>query len=174
MKVKIIFISFVLLFISCSKKEPVKEFPFDSFIFSYAGLHHDNSLKFSNSDTVFMQRRFPEPTQNFYAIIQTDKKFKLNKHLRSLNLNKFESDYAQDNLCDGGSYLINASMNGKNKSIYIYGGIAPKELYNYADSLISFKEILKFIPTKQIIDFGDLGPILPPPPPPPPLKPENK
>ncbi|WP_428230879.1 hypothetical protein [Flavobacterium sp.] len=167
MKVKIIFISSILLFISCSKKEETKEFPFESFIFSYAGLHHDNSLKFTNSDTVFMQRRFPKPTENFYAIIPADKKIKLNKHLRSLNLNKFESDYAQDNLCDGGSYLINASTKGKNKSIFIYGGIAPKELYNCADSLMSLKENLKFVPTKQIIDFGDLGPILPPPPPPP-------
>lgn len=170
MKIKIALISFLLfLFLGC-KKDGKNQFQFDSLIFSYAGLHHDNSLKFTNSDTVFMQRRFPEPIENFYAIIPADKKIKLNKQLRSLNLNKFESDYAQNNLCDGGSYLINASINGKNKSIFIYGGIAPKELYNYADSLMSFKEILKFVPTKQIIDFGDLGPILPPPPPPPPLK----
>ena len=165
MKVKIIFISSILLVISCSKKEETKEFPFDSFIFSYAGLHHDNSLKFTNSDTVFMQRRFPEPTENFYAIIPADKKIKLNKHLRSLNLNKFESDYAQDNLCDGGSYLINASINGKNKSIFIYSDVAPQELYNYVDSIMNFKENLKFIPTEKKIDFGDLSPILPPPPP---------
>ena len=118
MKIKITLISFLLfLFLGC-KKDGKNQFQFDSLIFSYAGLHHDNSLKFTNSDTVFMQRRFPEPIENFYAIIPADKKIKLNKQLRSLNLNKFESDYAQNNLCDGGSYLINASINGKNKSIF--------------------------------------------------------
>lgn len=173
MKIKIVLISFALLFFLSCKKDEKNQFPFDSFIFSYAGLHHNNSLKFTNSDTVFMQRRFPEPTENFYAIIPADKKIMLNKHFRSLNFNKFESEYVQENLCDGGSYLLNFHRKGKNKSIFIYGGIAPKELYNYADSLMSFKEILKFIPTKQIIDFGDLIPILPPPPPPPPLKTEK-
>ncbi|MBS7232585.1 hypothetical protein KHA90_16325 [Flavobacterium psychroterrae] len=167
MKVKIILISLVLLFLfGCKKEEEVNEFPFDSFVLSYSGLRHVGAIKFTKSDTVYFQRRFPEPIQNFYAIIPADKKTKLNKYLQSLNLKKFESEYTQEHLCDGGSYLINVSSNGKNKSILIYGGTAPKELYKYANFLRKFKEELKFIATKKVIDFGDLGPILPPPLPP--------
>ncbi|MBF4517132.1 hypothetical protein IRZ71_12285 [Flavobacterium sp. ANB] len=165
MKKTILLFILVFALFGC-KKDEVNEFPFNSLIFSYAGLHHDNSVKFTNSDTVFLQRRFPEPTENFYAIIQNDEKIKLNKYLQSLNLKKFKSVYAQENLCDGESYLINVSNNGKNKLIFIYGHIAPEELYNFVDSLGTFKKNLKFSPTKQIINFGDLTYILPPPPPP--------
>lgn len=166
MKKNILLIGILFIFFGC-KKEEVTKFPFDSFIFSYAGLHHDNSLKFTSSDTVFMQRRFPKPKQNYYSIIPNDKKIKLNKYFQTLNLKKFKSEYTQENLCDGASYLMNISSNGKNKSVFIYGHTAPKELYNFIDSLSRFKNDLKFIPTKQIIDFGDLSSILPPPPPPP-------
>lgn len=157
----------ILLLISCSKKTDVKNFSFDSFVFSYAGLHHDNSIKFNNSDTIFLQRRYPEPKENFYAIINGNIKEKLYKHLQSLNVNKFKSEYSQNNLCDGSAYLLNISNNNKNKSIFVYGHTAPKELFNFIDSLSKFKDHLKFIPTKQVIDFGDLSTILPPPPPPP-------
>lgn len=169
MKKIALLITITTILLGC-KKEVVTKFPFDSFIFSYAGLDHDNSLKFTNSDTVFMQRRFPEPKQNYYFIISNDKKVKLNKYLQTLNLKKFKSEYTQENLCDGTSYLINISSNGKNRSVFIYGDTAPKELYNFIDSLSWFKNDLKFIPIKKIIDFGDLSSILPPPPPPPPLK----
>ena len=165
MRKGVLLVTIVFIFFGC-KKEEVNEFPFDSLIVSSAGLHHDISVKFTNSDTVFLQRRFPKPTENFYAIIKNNEKIKLNKYLQSLNFKKFKSEYSQEHLCDGGSFLINISNNGKSKSILIYGGIAPNELYNFVDSLSTFKKNLKFSSTKQIIDFGDLGPILLPPPPP--------
>lgn len=170
MKVKSIHILFVLLIFLGCKKEKIEEVQFDSFIISSSGLHHFNSIKFTNSDTIFLQKRFPEPIENFYAIIKPDKKIKLNKYLQSFNVRKFKSEYTQENLCDGGSYLINIYNNGKNRSIFIYGHKAPEELYKFIDSVGQFKNDLKFIPTKQIIDFGDLSSILPPPPPPLPLK----
>lgn len=170
MRIKIIILSFVSLLLSCSKKETVKEFPFESFVLTGANLHDIHTVKFTESDTVYLQRNFPEPKENFYAIISTNEKIRLNKCLNNLNLRSFDSIYADENLDDGQSYLININEKGKSKRTYIHGENAPKELYNYVDSLESIKNNLKFIPTKQIIDFGDLSSILPPPPPPPPLK----
>lgn len=160
-------ISVIVLFIffGC-KKEEKNDFPFDSFIFSYAGENYDNSIKFTKSDTVFLQRRFPSPKENFYAIINNEEKIKLNKFLQTINFKKFDSIYFQERLQDGTSYLINISKNGKNQMIHIYGDNAPEELYNFIDSLGKFKPKLKFLPTKKIIDFGNLSSILPPPPPP--------
>jgi hypothetical protein len=167
MKTKITIIILVLFLTSCSKKEVIKPFPFESFIFSNAGLHHDNSIKFTKSDTVYLQKRFPKPKENFYAILKKAEKIELNKLMRQLDYKNFESTYTQDNLCDGQSYLLNFYENKKNKNIFIYGHKAPEELYDFIDSLGKFKTKLKFIPTKQIINFGDLKFILPPPPPPP-------
>lgn len=161
------YIILLLLVIYCSKKEDLKPFPFESFILSNAGLHHDNSIKFTKSDTVYLQKRFPEPKENFYAILKETEKGELNKLMSLLQYKKYDSVYERDNLYDANSYLLNFSENKKNKWIYIYGDNAPKELYNYIDSLGKFKTKLKFIKTKQIIDFGDLKYILPPPPPPP-------
>lgn len=166
MKKGILLVAIVFTFFGC-KKEKVDEFPFDSFIFSYSGENTDNSIKFTKSDTVFLQKRYPTPTENFFAILQGEEKIKLNKYLKTLNFKKFDSVYTQKNLYDAESYLINISINGKSKSIFIYGDRAPEELYNFVDSLGTFKKNLVFLPTNQIIEFGDLGPILPPPPPPP-------
>ncbi|KRB59310.1 hypothetical protein [Flavobacterium sp. Root186] len=165
MKKTVLLITIGCLFFGC-KKEETTEFPFDSLVLSESGLRHSISIKFTKSDTVFFQKRFPEPQGNFYAIIQSEEKIKLNKYFKKLDFNKFSSEYHQENLCDGYSCLINIIVNGKSKSISIYGNNAPKELYNYIDSLAYFKKNLKFISTKQIIDFGDLTSFLPPPPPP--------
>jgi hypothetical protein len=163
MRIKIIILSFVSLLLSCSKKETVKEFPFESLVVTGANLHDIHSVKFTKSDTVYLQRNFPEPKGNFYAIISTNEKIRLNKCLHTLNLRNFDSIYADENLDDGQSYLISSSEKGKIKRTYIHGENAPKQLYSYLDSLESIKNNLKFIPTKQIIDFGDLSSILPPP-----------
>ncbi len=167
MKEKILFILLALAIISCSKNDDLKPLPLESFIFSYAGLDHDNSIKFTNSDTVYLQKRFPEPNENFYAILKRSEKIELNKILSLINYKKYDSVYEEQNLYDGNSYLLNITKNKKNKWIYIYGRKAPKELYNYIDSLEKLKSKLKFSKTKQTINFGDLKYILPPPPPPP-------
>lgn len=164
MKTKLLLIFLILALISCSKKEESINFPFDSFIFSYSGENYDNSIKFTKSDTVFLQKRFHNPKENFYAIIHNEEKLKLNRLLKTINFKKFDSIYFQERLQDGESYLINISKNGRNQMIHIYGYNAPKELYNFIDSLGKFKPKLKFLPTKQNTDFGDFGPILPPPP----------
>jgi len=147
---RVLLVGIIFIFFGC-KKEEANEFSFDSFVFSLSGRREANSIKFTKSDTVYLQRRFPEPTENFYAIIQNDEKIKLNKYLQSLNFKKFKSLYAQENVCDAGTCLINFSNNGKSNSILIYGGIAPKELYTFIDSLVTFKKNLNFLPTKKLL-----------------------
>ena len=169
MKKTVLLIGILFVFFGC-KKEEVNEFPFDSFIFSYSGLRNDNSIKFTNTDTVYLQRRFPEPTENFYAILKANEKMKLNKFFKNLNLDKFDPDYIQENVADGGNLQFEIFKNKKSKLIAIYGGTAPEELYKYADFLIKFKSMIKFIPTKKNINFGDLAGSFDRPPPPPPIK----
>jgi hypothetical protein len=161
---RVLLVTIVVFFLGC-KKEKTNEFPFDSFAISSYTRHETNSIKFTKSDTVYLQKRFPAPQENFYAIIQDNEKSKLIRYLHFLNLEKFKSVYVQEKLFESETYLINLSNKEKRKSISIYGSTAPKEFYTFIDSLEIFKKNLKFLPTKKIIDFGDLGSIVPPPPP---------
>jgi hypothetical protein len=166
MKIQITLLSFLLILISCSKKEEIKPFPFDDFVFSYENLAQSNSIKFTKNDTVYFQKRFPDPIENSFAILEKADRDKLNKLLQEINFTKFDSVYRQENLEDGQSYLINILDKGKNRWIYLYGDAIPKELEIFIDSLGKIKAKLKFIPTNKVVDFGDLKYILPPPPPP--------
>jgi hypothetical protein len=170
MKNQITFLSFLLILISCSKKEEIKSFPFDEFVFSSAGLHHINSLKFTQSDTIYFQKRYPEPIENSYAVLKSTERVKLSKLFNGINFTKFDNDYSQEHLCDGTGYLLNISIKDKHKRIFLYGNVIPKELKTFIDSLEEIKARLKFLPTKKVVDFGDLGYLLPPPPPPKPEK----
>ncbi|WP_281336530.1 hypothetical protein [Flavobacterium eburneipallidum] len=167
MKTKITFIILVLLLISCTKKEDTNSFQFESFTFSYAGLNHDNSIKFTKSDTVYFQKKYPEPKENFYAILKKNERNELNKLIRQLDYKIYDSIYAENNLQDGQSYLLNFSKDKTNKWIFIYGDNAPEKIYAFIKSLGEFKTKLKFIPTKKNINFGYLKYNLSPPPPPP-------
>ena len=170
MKNKITILSFLFVLISCSKKEEVKSFPFDDFVFSSAGLHHVNSMKFTKSDTVYFQKRYPEPVENSYVILKSAEREKFSKLFNGINFTKFDNEYAQENLYDGQAYLLNISKKDKRKRIFLYGNVIPKELKTFIDSLRQIKTGLKFLPTKKVIDFDDLGYLLPPPPPPKPTK----
>jgi hypothetical protein len=170
MKNKITILSFLFVLISCSKKEEVKSFSFDDFVISSAGLHHLNSMKFTNSDTVYFQKRLPDPIENSYAVLKPAEKEKLSKLFNGLNFTKFDNEYAQENLCDGTGYLLNISIKNKHKRIFLYGNVIPKELKTFIDSLGKIKANLKFLPTKKAVDFGGLGYLIPPPPPPKPEK----
>lgn len=170
MKNQIILLSLLFVLISCSKKEEVKSFPFDDFVISSAGLHHLTSLKFTKSDTIYFQKRYPEPIENSYTILKSAEREKLSKLFNGINFIKFDNDYAQENLYDGQAYLLNVSIKDKHKRIFLYGNVIPKELKTFIDSLGKIKANLKFLPTKKVVDFGDLGYLIPPPPPPRPEK----
>lgn len=165
MKKNFLLFAFSILFLSCSKKEERKKFPFDAFIFSSAGLDHINSIKFTKSDTVYFSRIFPEPIQNFYAVLNLQQKRELNQLLGEVNFEKMDTIYANSTIEDATTHLINISNKEKIKYIYLYAQDAPKELKIFIESLGEIKGKLKFIPSNKAIDFGNLKSILPPPPP---------
>lgn len=92
---------------------------------------------------------------------------RLENFFKSLNLNKFSTYYQQENVEDGGSLQFEVLNNKKSKLIFIYGGTAPKKLYDCAHFFIEFKKELKLIRTKKSIYFGNQGPIFNRPPLPP-------
>lgn len=166
MKKQFLIFSFIFLILSCSKKEDKKTFPVDELVLSAEGLHEICVIKFSKTDTVYFQRIFPEPVENFYAILNNNDKEELNKLLYDVNFEKFDTTYVASVIDDAQTYLINISNQGKKKSIYLYADDAPEELNRFIKSLGEIKENLKFIRTNKTVDFGNLKSTLPPPPPP--------
>ena len=153
----------IIIFTSCQHKE---EKVFDDFIFSSAGLHYDYSMKFSNNDTVYFQKRFPEPIENYYSLIEKNDRIQLDRFINKLDFTKYDTIYAQENLMDGGSLLFNITKQKENNWLFIYGHKAPKEILTFATWLNGFKEKQKLNRSLKDIDFGNLRYILPPPPPP--------
>ena len=160
---KRLFFLTIIALVSCNRKETKS---FDNFIFSDAGLHHDYSLKFTNNDTIFLQKRFPSPTENYYAILTEEDNDSLNKFVEKIDFKNYDTLYAQENLEDGRSLLFRVSKLKENHWVFIYGHNGPKELFEFTKWLISFKEKQKFKPSSKAKDYGDLKYILPPPPPP--------
>jgi hypothetical protein len=160
---KRLFLLTIITLVSCNRKEVN---PFDSFTFSDAGLHHDYSMKFTNSDTIYLQTRFPSSVENYYAIITKEDRKNLNQFIEKLNFKKYDTIYAQENLDDGRSLLFRILNRKENHWIFIYGHNGPKELFEFAKWLTNFKEKQKFKPSSKASDYGNLKYILPPPPPP--------
>ena len=127
-------------------------------------------MKFTESDTIYFQKKYPEPIEKSYTILKSAEREKLSKLFNGINFTKFDSIYEQEHLCDGQAHLLNISIKDKHKTIFLYGNVIPKELKTFIDSLGQIKFNLKFLPTKKVVDFGDLGYFLPLPPPPKPVK----
>lgn len=169
---KVVYLLFITITaFSCDrpKAEPEKR-TFDEFIFSYSEECCSYSLKFTNNDTVFMQRQFPEPKENFFAM--TDRKLisTLDSFINAIELSKFDIMYFQNNLHDGGSYKFYLKLDTTITWTFIYGNEAPKPLYQFGDWLRSLKEQFEYSSIDRTIDFGDLRYIELPSVPPPPVK----
>jgi hypothetical protein len=166
MKLKVLFL-FVIL-ISCNKKESQKLVPqFDRFIFSAAGDNHNYSIKFTQNDTIYIEKRFPFPKQNYYSILKKNQLDSLNKKLMKLDFSKYKSSYINEQLSDGQAYEFLLRKKTSNKKVIIYGLENPKELYELAHWLTSLKKETKLLPTNKNIEFDSLEHKLIQPPPPP-------
>lgn len=158
-----------MFIISCHEKAlTVKSTKFDNFIFSYSQLYADYSIKFTNSDTIFLQRRFPQPRAVFYSIIQNKDSLKLDSFLTKIDLKKYDTVYMQNNLQDGDSYKFVMSNDTITKWTFIYGNEGPKQLYDFANWLRDLQERQRFYPIDTSIYFGNLNYIVLPQVPPPP------
>ena len=126
------------------------------------------SIKFTGSDTIFLQSRFPIPKRLYYGIIQTNERKKLDSFLQNINLTSYDTVYFQNNLQDGGNYKFYLRQNSIVNWVLIYGHNGPKPLYEFADWLTALKDQQHFYPTNAAVNFGDLTYIILPPIPPPP------
>lgn len=154
-----------LLLLSCFKTEK-KELPFDSFVYSFSAQHLDYSVKFTENDTVYFQKRHPSPLTNYFSIMKSYQKDSLIALINKLEYSKYDTIYNQDNIVDAEGFKFYTVKNGKENSIYVYGSKAPKELYEYAEKLNNFTKQFDFKPYNKSVDFGNLKNIeLPTPPP---------
>jgi len=158
------------LTISCHKKtNGTKPTTFDDFIFSYSQLNADYSIKFTNSDTIFLQRRFPRPTELFYSVFSSNDSLKLDSFLKKINFKNYDTVYVQKFLEDGGSYKFVVTKDTTTNWTFIYGDNGPKQLYGFGNWLSNLKDKQNFYPIGTTIDFGNLNYILRPKIPPPPV-----
>ena len=154
------FLTFTLF--SCSKTEK-REQPFDSFVYSFSALRMDYSVKFTESDTVYFLKRFPKPETVSYALMKESQKDSIIALVSKVDFTKYKSEYAEEDVIDPVGIRFDSTKNNKSKSITIYDGTAPKELYNYATEFNEFIKYLNFQPYNGKVDFGKpIRPDLPP------------
>jgi hypothetical protein len=149
-----------LTLFSCSKTEKTEQ-PFDSFVYSFTALHQDYMVKINNSDTLYFWKRFPKPETIGYAIMKESQRDSIVALVSKIDFTKYKSEYTEENISDAGGLKFDLVKNDKLKSINIYGGTAPKELYDHA---VKFNEIIKYLnfqPYNGKVDFGTpIRPIL--------------
>lgn len=131
-------------------------------------MQQNYSMKFTKSDTLYLEERFPKPVKRFWALVPDSVKMKLNTFLDTLELVKFDTAYIQSYLEDGVSYKFYLHNDTLKKTINIYGHEAPKELYLFAQWLDHFVGTTAKHPSNKEVDFGDLSGIIVPSPPSPP------
>ena len=171
MKSKNLYILFILgLLISCEKSKPKDKFV-DNFVFSVSGMDSDYSMKFTKNDTVYIERRFPWPTEHSYFIIQEKEKENVLKLASDIKFSKYDSIYDQylvNHLVDVTGYKFYVEKGRKKNWIYIYGDIGPKEFYAFSVLLNNLKKKQTLHKSTKEVDFGNLEHILLPEPPSPP------
>jgi hypothetical protein len=141
---------------SCSKTNK-NSLPFDSFVYSYSAMNMEYSIKFNNSDTVYFQKRYPNPETNYYAIIKDTEKDSISALIQKIDFSKYNAIYQQDNLKDGNGFKFYTIKDNKTNSIYVYGNKAPKELYLNAAKFNEYAKRFNFQPYNGKVNFGDLS-----------------
>ena len=157
----------VLITASCKNGQISKHSTYNDFVFSTSTESDNYSLKFTDSDTIFFEKRFPKPKQLYYAIIQNNDKEKLDSILQKTDFTKYDTVYFQNNLQDGISYKFYLTKKAHVNWVLMYGHTGPKSLYDFADWLTNLKDRQTFHPINGTVDFGNLIYIILPPIPPP-------
>lgn len=163
------FILLTLFISACKQKQKGKDMRnFDNFIFSYNEECCDYSIEFTNSDTIFIQKRFPRPKEIYFAIVENKDIIKLDSFLNAIDFSNYDTVCSQNHLQDGGSYKFYVTNDTNIKWTFIYGNEGPKSLYNFGIWLRDFKDRQKAYSIDTTINFGNLNYILLPEVPPPP------
>ncbi|OXA72452.1 hypothetical protein B0A67_07890 [Flavobacterium aquidurense] len=182
MKVKIIFISFVLLLTSCHKKENLNiKFKYFDFTFNNT-FETCFSIKFTPNDSVYIREhwnenedtaKIPKSKTNYIALISKKDKEILSDLISKTQLKNYKESYNED-YSDGKYYTVYIDKDSIKKLIAIHShkDDVPKDLDSLAKWIYSWKKKVKLIETDKKLTFFSSESVLPPPPPP--LKRENK
>ena len=153
-----------LLLLSCNKSDK-KEQSFDSFVYSYSAENMSYSIKITNNDTLYFQKRYPEPVTNYYTLVRNASKDSLISLVEKIDFIKYDSIY-DDAYVDGLGFKFFIAKKKKTNSIYVHSENAPKDLYTFAAKFNSLVSSFNFQPYTGKVHFGNLKHIeLPAPPP---------
>jgi len=164
------------LLLSSCQRENKKVETFKCFVFSRSSEASNYSIKFTESDTVFLEKRFPAPRQHYFFIIEKSDKDIIKKLVNEIQFSKYDSiydEYATNHLVDGVGYKFYFQKDTLKNWVYIYGKIGPKEFYDFANLIEHIKQKQMLLLTDKQVDFGNLDHILLPEPPPDPTKNNN-
>ncbi|SEA66693.1 hypothetical protein SAMN05443667_10713 [Flavobacterium gillisiae] len=144
---------------------------FKDFIYVNFNLRENSSLKFNGSDTLYLQKRFPEEAVgNFIAVLNRQDKDSLIEKINKLNFKKYEPTYIQKYIEDGNSQIFIINRNEKTESIYIHGSTPPSKINALGNWVENLQSRLQFVKTDEYIHFSNIENIVTPPPPPPIVK----
>ena len=131
----------IILVLSCSRKiDEKRENQFKSFVFHATGESFDYTIKITNSDSIYVEKLFPHPKENFFGILKQQEMDSLNYFLQKINLFKYDSLYVNQNMTDASGYAFFIKKDSIYKSVGIYGYDEPKELYAFAEWIGNLKQ----------------------------------
>lgn len=158
------FLSLILFFAltSCTKKEV----PFDVFVYSFSAYPTDFSIKITQSDTIYMQKRNNFERSNFYALLNDTDRDSLIALTEKVDFLKYKNVNETPGAKDGVAVKFYRTKKGMKEWAYGFSGSESEELFPLAMRFNKFAKGFQFVPTDEKVDFGDLKYIeLPTPPP---------
>ncbi|OWK73662.1 hypothetical protein CBW16_09155 [Flavobacteriaceae bacterium JJC] len=153
MKKSIIFLFILLSLISCNKS------PYQEFDFSYADTEIYFSVKFTQSDTVYIRQNWtkndliknslsPSNKIDYVGILNSVQRKKLDSFLIHTDFQIFDSLY-EENIMDGSIYKFYLKKKDTVKLVKIHSGKPPSQLKEFASWIINTKNNLNLIKTSK-------------------------
>ncbi len=161
---------FIWTFFSCNNSKPVdKPKSFSHFDFSYNDVFSTCfSLKFTQSDTVFISQHFapafsdtPKNGQSYYAILTDKEKQRLDSFISRINFSKLDTAYL-DTYQDGVDYQFYIDKDTTKKFIYVHSDSIPTELKTFGFWIADLKNKLTLHPVDSTFIFKSLRHFLTP------------
>jgi len=173
--IQIAFFCMVLIACSNSKREKL---PVDSFDFALAEAFEAYSIKFTQSDTVFIRQHgssrdymdansAPQTEINYITFLEKEDRTKLYRLLSTIDFAKYNTEYYEHygDYKDGFCYAFKVKKDTLNKSFRIHSSHAPVEFDSLATLLITLKSRLHLKKYDKEISCPCQYMVMPPPPP---------
>jgi hypothetical protein len=133
------------------------------------------SIQITKSDTVYLRQHFTshrfkngdsilKENTSYISALTSAAQITLDSFLQHFDLAQFDTAYVDDGLQDGVSYGFYIHTDSLEKTVYVYGENAPKELLLFGRWVAALKdEQLQFVEIDTAISFKHADDWLPPP-----------